>query len=95
MGFKFKRQYPVIWSSSVDGSEYFILDFYCHELKLGVEIDGQIHKQQKDYDNFRDAILKDLGISTLRFENEALNNLGNFSKKLSEKINELKSDKFS
>ncbi|MFY0651174.1 MAG: endonuclease domain-containing protein [Cyclobacteriaceae bacterium] len=42
-GFKFRRQYPI-------GS--FIVDFYCYEARLVVEVDGGYHKEkdQKDYD---------------------------------------------
>jgi len=37
-GYKFRRQHPV-------GN--FILDFYCHQLKLAIEIDGSIHIKKK------------------------------------------------
>jgi very-short-patch-repair endonuclease len=35
MGFRFRRQHPI---------DIFIADFYCHELKLVIEVDGEIHK---------------------------------------------------
>jgi cyclase len=34
VGFKFRRQHP---------SSVYILDFYCHQLKLAIEVDGSIH----------------------------------------------------
>lgn len=46
------------------------MDFYCHEKKLAIEIDGDIHKFRKDYDEYRDEYLKSGGITTIRFNNE-------------------------
>ena len=59
---KFRRQHPI---------SQFIVDFYCHELKLVVEADGEIHnqKEQREYDKMRDAHLKNLGLHILRFKN--------------------------
>ena len=49
----------------------FILDFYCHEAKLAIEIDGGGHleEEQKRYDLERTNILNDNGIKVLRFFN--------------------------
>jgi len=62
-GFKFRRQHP-IWR--------FIADFYCHKVKLVVEIDGGIHQDTlvKEYDANRTAELERLGIKVLRYSNE-------------------------
>ncbi len=60
-GLKFRRQHPI---------DTFIADFYCHEKKLVVEIDGEIHKYQKQYDIGRTAEMKRFGINVLRFSNE-------------------------
>ncbi len=62
-GYKFRRQHPI-------GN--FIVDFYCHRLRLVVEIDGGIHNLQevKEYDKKREARIKSLGLSVLRFTNE-------------------------
>ena len=68
-GYKFYRQYPLFYEY-YEKTKYFIADFYCHELKLVVEIDGGIHEQQKDYDQIRSEILetqKDLRV--IRFMN--------------------------
>lgn len=60
--FKFTRQKPI-------GN--FIVDFYCAELKLAIEIDGEIHKFQKIRDEERDNILKQkFGIKIIRYKNE-------------------------
>jgi very-short-patch-repair endonuclease len=62
-GYKFRRQHPI---------GKFIVDFYCHRLRLVVEIDGSIHELNhiKKYDLEREARLKELGLSILRFSNE-------------------------
>jgi very-short-patch-repair endonuclease len=65
-GLKFRRQHPV--------SKY-IADFYCHAAKLIIEVDGDIHNFQKDYDKGREYELNELGIKVLRFTNEEVNNI--------------------
>ena len=63
-GRKFRRQHPV-------GS--FIVDFYCHEEKMVVELDGDHHITDpvtKDYDERRTAYLQNRGLKVIRFENE-------------------------
>ncbi len=51
----------------------FIVDFYCHELKLAIEVDGSSHETRKGYDLRRQAILEDLGVTFVRFENDDVN----------------------
>ena len=65
LGFKFKRQY------SIGG---YILDFYCPELKLVIELDGSQHSEKENflYDKDRTDYLKVLGCSVLRFKNREL-----------------------
>ena len=68
-GYKFRRQHPM---------KNYILDFYCAELKLAIEVDGQIHKHEEQikYDQERTKILQEFGISVMRFWNsEVLNDL--------------------
>jgi very-short-patch-repair endonuclease len=62
---KFRRQHPV---------DIFIVDFYCHEYKLAIEIDGEIHnnEEKKDYDLGRSATLNKLGIRMIRFSNDQI-----------------------
>ncbi len=60
-GLKFRRQHPV-------GN--FILDFYCPTHKLVIEVDGEIHETQVDYDAARTAQLESYGYTVLRFQNE-------------------------
>jgi very-short-patch-repair endonuclease len=63
LGVKFRRQHPLY---------KFIVDFYCHELRLVIEVDGSIHdlKEQAEYDEFRSQLIKHLDIRVIRFRNE-------------------------
>ena len=62
-GLKFRRQHPL---------KYYIADFYCHEQKLVIEIDGEIHQEESynDHDEIRSAVLENYGIKVIRFSNE-------------------------
>ena len=64
-GLKFRRQHPF---------ENYVLDFYCHEVKMVVEADGGIHNEKDviEYDNARTAKLREAGIVVLRFTNEEI-----------------------
>jgi very-short-patch-repair endonuclease len=61
-GYKFRRQQPLL---------DYIVDFYCHELKLIIEVDGEIHtfSERKYYDLKRDNILKMNGYHIIRLSN--------------------------
>ncbi|WP_413171606.1 endonuclease domain-containing protein [Anabaena azotica] len=61
LGFKFRRQQVI---------DRFIVDFYCHEIKLIIEVDGEIHNYTKVEDAIRQEFLKSLGLRVLRFKNE-------------------------
>ena len=65
MGLKFRRQHQL---------KYFIVDFYCHEAMLVIELDGSIHELEniKQYDQRREAIINELGITVLRFTNDEI-----------------------
>ena len=58
---RFRRQHPI--------SKY-IVDFYCHEAKLVVELDGKIHLAKKESDRERTKEIEDLGLRIIRFSNE-------------------------
>jgi len=63
-GFKFRRQHPI--------EEGFILDFYCHEAKMVIEVDGSVHwsSEQQEHDRNRTLGLEDqYDIKVLRFSN--------------------------
>jgi len=69
LGKKFKRQV---------GIGGYIVDFYCAELKLVIEVDGIQHDQNKQYDSQRDAFLSSLGCKVIRFSNRDVR--GNLTK---------------
>jgi len=48
----------------------YILDFYCPALRLGIEVDGYVHDDQKEYDWHRDNALAQHGIQIFRFSND-------------------------
>lgn len=50
----------------------YIADFYCHEYALIIEIDGNIHELQKEYDANREAKLTAQGFKLIRFTNEEI-----------------------
>jgi len=58
----------------------FILDFYCHQSQLAIEVDGGYHKEKSQilYDEDRTLILSEFGIKVIRFTNhEVLNDIDN------------------
>jgi imidazole glycerol-phosphate synthase subunit HisF len=80
LGFKFRRQHPFT---------IYILDFYCHKLKLVIEVDGSIHSlaEVKSNDDQRQLSLENAGMTILRFSNhEVENSLEEVIKKLEEDI---------
>lgn len=74
LGYRFLRQYSV---------DHFVIDFYCPELKLAVELDGDVHEipEQKEYDKARQKYLEAFGIQFIRIKNEEF--LGNPNKAFS------------
>ncbi len=60
-GLKFRRQHPL---------GPYIVDFYCAEHRLVVEVDGPIHERQKERDALRAQHLEAYGYRVLRFRNE-------------------------
>ena len=60
LGFKFRRQYTI---------DRFIVDFYCTDAWLVIEVDGIIHEELAEADQLRTEILESLGLRVLRFTN--------------------------
>lgn len=84
LGVKFRRQHPLL---------FYVADFYCHQLKLVIEIDGGIHNKEdvKINDAIRQAEIEELGIIVLRFNNwQVKNNIEKIVEEISKKITELK-----
>jgi very-short-patch-repair endonuclease len=61
LGLHFRRQHPY---------GIYILDFYCFEAQLAIEIDGMIHLTRIEYDNERTEYLEASGLKVIRFKNE-------------------------
>jgi len=61
-GFKFRRQYSI---------GPFIVDFYCPDLRLAIEVDGDSHFEEgaEEYDKIREKYIKKSDIKFLRFTN--------------------------
>lgn len=74
LGIKFRRQHIL---------NQFIVDFYCLEKNLVIEVDGKIHNDQKERDAERDTILKTLGCQILRFKNhEVINQIDKVTREI-------------
>jgi len=71
LGKKFLRQHPITFEWN-NRKRFFVADFYCSEAKLVIELDGEIHETQKDYDELRDFVIKSLGLKVLRFDNKQI-----------------------
>lgn len=85
MDLKFRRQHPLL---------KFIADFYCHELKLIVEVDGGYHGDDdvQYYDEERTKELQRYGYSVIRFtSDEVLGDIEGVLNELKNKVNALKS----
>ena len=81
---KFRRQHPI---------SNYIADFYCHHVKLVIELDGGYHenKEVKIYDVARENSIREFGITVLRFKNEEVfNEIESVLKKIGSVIYELK-----
>ena len=77
LGVKFRRQHPIY---------LYIADFYCHEKKLVIEVDGSYHlnMEQKEQDELRTEDISEYGIEVIRFTNEQV------FEKIGEVVNKLK-----
>jgi very-short-patch-repair endonuclease len=63
-GFRFRRQH---------GVGPYILDFYCPQLRLAIELDGEVHVNTEEYDEARSRYLAQVaGIRVIRFENRVV-----------------------
>lgn len=81
LGYKFQRRHSL---------ENYIVDFYCREKKLIIEIDGIQHDDQSDkiYDEKRTKYFESLGYDVLRFWNNEINtNIGGVLQKIKDFLN--------
>ena len=68
MNLKFRRQHPIL---------NYIADFYCHELQIVIEVDGEYHNKedQAKEDEKRTKYLMEKGIKVFRLTNEEVINI--------------------
>jgi len=74
-GYKFLRQHPIFYRIDKSWVDFFIVDFYCSELKLIIELDGPMHEFQIEEDKEREDKLKSRGFCVIRFKNEELSDM--------------------
>jgi len=65
LGFKFIRQYSI---------EGYVVDFYCPAKRLVIELDGNFHKNNLNYDKYRNKYLGAFNIKVIRFWNQEIMN---------------------
>ncbi len=85
LGVEFHRQVPI---------DNYIVDFYCHELMLAIEIDGNSHlnSEVEINDVLRQDLLEKLGVNFIRFKDlDIKKNMNDVIRCLQAKIEELKS----
>ncbi len=83
LGFKFRRQYSV---------DQYVIDFYCPELKLAIEVDSECHftAPAREYDLRRQEHIETFGIRFLRVMNtDVLGNLHGVLDEIAAKIGEI------
>ena len=81
-GVQFHRQVPML---------NYIVDFYCHEIGLAIEIDGNSHDHAFEYDSKRQGEIEAYGVTFLRFSNEEVKkNMFSVLLVIEEKVKELK-----
>ena len=85
LGVKFKRQRPI---------DRFIVDFFCAQLGLIVEIDGSSHFNTAEYNYYRQNRLENLGYTFLRFnEGEVMTQFDSVHEKLIRAVDSLRLEK--
>ena len=86
-GCRFLRQHPVLYKGNLTRYNYFIADFYCDEKKAVIEVDGPVHEESEEYDEYRDSELQELGIKVLRIKNEELQDMPKVLDRIKQFIN--------
>ena len=84
LGERFSRQIPI---------DNYIVDFYCKELQLAIEVDGVIHfvEGQQEKDSIRQRRLESIGVSVIRFSDlDVKNNLNWVLEEIKKTITKLK-----
>jgi very-short-patch-repair endonuclease len=85
LGLKFRRQHTI---------DRFILDFYCSEARLAIEVDGSIHQYTQEQDSDRREFLESVGLMMLRFSNDEIKtNLDNVVEKIATAAKDCQTDR--
>ena len=80
-GYKFRRQYAI---------GRYIADFYCSEAKLVIEVDGPVHQEQREDDDYRENEIMLRDITVIRFSNNEVDtNIEGVLEKIHQKIMEI------
>lgn len=83
LGVEFHRQVPIL---------SYIVDFYCHELLLAIEIDGKSHDDKEEQDRIRQEKMENQGVEFIRFQDiDIKKNMNAVLNELIYKIEEIKS----
>ncbi len=69
---KVNRQFIIEHVNIMGNKQFFIVDFYCHEKRLIIELDGKIHDYQVQSDLEREEILRKMGFQIIRFKNKEI-----------------------
>ena len=86
-GKKFLRQFIIEYQEILDEKSFYIVDFYCAEKRLIVELDGGIHLHRKELDEGRQGVLEEMEYQVIRFKNEeVLDNWKEVETKLKETL---------
>jgi len=86
-GYKFRRQH---------GIGKYVVDFYCPELKLAIEADGDSHlsEEAKAYDARRQQWIEQLGVKFLRFtDDEIFSNADRVIKRIEEEVRRIEEER--
>jgi len=86
-GYKFLRQHPIVYNPYGSGAKHFVADFYCDIKKTVIELDGSIHENNLEYDQFRDSEMVNLGLHILRIKNEELLDIKDILKRIETYLN--------
>lgn len=80
LGHKFRRQHAI---------ERFIVDFYCRDARLVVEVDGPIHQYTQEEDAIRQTFLESQGLEVIRFRNrEVMQDIKSVVERIAEALKE-------
>lgn len=87
-GQKILRQHPIFFIDPSGKECFYIADFYCHDCRLVIELDGHNHFYQQDQDQERTNVIEQMGCTVIRFRNEEIEmRLQNVLKRLKSLMN--------